>query len=135
MRQLIPGTLAIAALGLVAVGGSAPASAQVARAQSASQPAVSDNLVQNVQWRGRYYRGPYRGWYGPRWRGRYYGWRGRDAAIGAGVATGLIVGGALAAQSRAQADSAVEYCMNRFRSYDPQSGTYLGYDGNRHPCP
>ena len=31
--------------------------------------------------------------------------------------------------------SAVAYCEKRFRSYDPASGTYLGYDGNRHPCP
>jgi hypothetical protein len=30
---------------------------------------------------------------------------------------------------------AVAYCMQRFRSYDPSSGTYLGYDGARHPCP
>jgi len=27
------------------------------------------------------------------------------------------------------------YCEQRFRSYDPASGTYLGYDGRRHPCP
>jgi hypothetical protein len=27
------------------------------------------------------------------------------------------------------------YCAQRFRSYDPVSGTYLGYDGLRHPCP
>jgi hypothetical protein len=27
------------------------------------------------------------------------------------------------------------YCMSRFKSYDPGSGTYLGYDGDRHPCP
>jgi hypothetical protein len=27
------------------------------------------------------------------------------------------------------------YCMRRFRSYDPAVGTYLGYDGVRHPCP
>lgn len=27
------------------------------------------------------------------------------------------------------------YCSQRFRSYDPGSGTYLGYDGMRHPCP
>jgi len=27
------------------------------------------------------------------------------------------------------------YCAQRFRSYDPGSGTYLGYDGLRHPCP
>src|SRR5262245_22730364 len=27
------------------------------------------------------------------------------------------------------------YCSQRFRSYDPASGTYLGYDGQRHSCP
>jgi hypothetical protein len=32
-------------------------------------------------------------------------------------------------------DSAVAYCIRRFRSYDPISRTYLGYDGRRHPCP
>ena len=25
-------------------------------------------------------------------------------------------------------------CAKRYRSYDPASGTFLGYDGNRHPC-
>jgi hypothetical protein len=29
----------------------------------------------------------------------------------------------------------VDYCQQRFRSYDPASGTYLGFDGLRHPCP
>ena len=29
----------------------------------------------------------------------------------------------------------VAYCMQRFRSYDPGSGTYLGFDGYRHACP
>jgi hypothetical protein len=27
------------------------------------------------------------------------------------------------------------YCAQRFRSYDPSTGTYLGFDGQRHPCP
>jgi hypothetical protein len=27
------------------------------------------------------------------------------------------------------------YCAQRFKSYDPRTGTYLGYDGRRHPCP
>ena len=27
------------------------------------------------------------------------------------------------------------YCAQRYQSYDPTSGTYLGYDGLRHPCP
>jgi hypothetical protein len=30
---------------------------------------------------------------------------------------------------------AVAYCMRRFKSYDPRSGTYLGLDNARHPCP
>ena len=25
-------------------------------------------------------------------------------------------------------------CAQRYRSYDPGSGTYLGYDGQRHSC-
>ena len=29
----------------------------------------------------------------------------------------------------------VAYCMQTYRSYDPRSGTYLGNDGYRHPCP
>lgn len=33
------------------------------------------------------------------------------------------------------ADDAEAYCEQRFRSYDPASGTYLGFDGRRHPCP
>jgi hypothetical protein len=32
-------------------------------------------------------------------------------------------------------DDAVTYCMQTYRSYDPASGTYLGFDGLRHPCP
>src|SRR5262245_38423151 len=32
-------------------------------------------------------------------------------------------------------DDAIAYCQQRFRSYDPGTGTYLGFDGARHPCP
>ena len=32
-------------------------------------------------------------------------------------------------------DAAVQYCIERFRSYDIASQTYLGYDGQRHSCP
>jgi hypothetical protein len=30
---------------------------------------------------------------------------------------------------------AAAYCAQRYRSYDPNSGTFLGNDGQRHPCP
>jgi hypothetical protein len=26
------------------------------------------------------------------------------------------------------------YCAQRYRSYDAASGTFMGYDGRRHPC-
>ena len=28
----------------------------------------------------------------------------------------------------------VRWCLNRYRSYDPRSDTFLGYDGHRHVC-
>ena len=89
----------------------------------------------------------YRGGYGGGWG--YYG---------GGLAAGAILGGLLAAPyyygdgyygygygygsgydgygyEAPVDDSAVAYCVQRFRSYDPASGTYLGNDGYRHPCP
>ncbi|WP_247343452.1 BA14K family protein [Bradyrhizobium sp. 61] len=35
----------------------------------------------------------------------------------------------------ARADgTASRSCAERYRSYDPATGTYLGWDGNRHIC-
>jgi hypothetical protein len=73
--------------------------------------------------------GPYASRYYRRDRG------GSAAGLIGGLAAGAIIGGALASQQAQAADNAVAYCAQRFRSYDPASGTYLGYDGSRHPCP
>jgi hypothetical protein len=43
--------------------------------------------------------------------------------------------GAVAVAPDAGGGDDVAYCTQRFRSYDPGSGTYLGNDGLRHPCP
>jgi hypothetical protein len=43
--------------------------------------------------------------------------------------------GAVAVAPAPGGDDSVAYCMQTYRSYDPQSGTYLGNDGYRHPCP
>jgi BA14K-like protein len=97
------------------------------------------------------YRGGYRG-----------GGGGAGALIGAGIA-GAVIGGAIASQGYGPgyyapapgyyndpgyddggpvavapspgSGDAVAYCMQTYRSYDPQSGTYMGNDGYRHPCP
>jgi hypothetical protein len=82
-----------------------------------------------------------------------WGWGG----FAAGAATGAIIGGMLSAPYyrgdpyyygggpyyypgndyayEAAPGDAVAYCIRRFRSYDLRSGTYLGNDGYRHPCP
>jgi len=84
-------------------------------------------------------------------RGRGFGW-----GLGAGFLGGAILGGALAAPyyygpygpyyygapyyppvypAPGYGGNAAAYCASRYRSYDPATGTFLGYDGLRHPCP
>ena len=79
---------------------------------------------------------------------RHHGHHGRGGAAIAGFAAGALLGGALAPRPYYYAEpyayygggsyddgNADAYCFSRFKSYDPRSGTYLGYDGHRHPCP
>jgi hypothetical protein len=150
MRKFFVALAATAALGTV---GLAPASAAEAQTAPVNElaAALRKGEVQSdyVQYR-RYYGGSgyYRGgpryverrYYGRPYAGRYYRRDyGSAAAAGAvGLATGAIIGGAIA-QSQAQAAPVyggnAAYCAQRYRSYDPASGTYLGFDGLRHPCP
>ena len=105
-----------------------------------SSPAGLQNAgtpsVEAVQYR--------RGW-GGGYRGGGYG------GVGLGLAAGAIIGGAIVGATQSYgyggygpgyvavspygAGDPVAYCQQRFRSYDPASGTYLGFDGLRHPCP
>jgi hypothetical protein len=89
--------------------------------------------------------------------------RGRGGGFIPGAVAGAVIGGAIASPSygygsqayyapgyyddqyyddgavgvgpAAVGDDAVAYCIQTFRSYDPASGTYLGFDGFRHSCP
>lgn len=192
MRKVISGGLVAAALGTaLIVAGAFPASAQVARPQSALATGESNGelltLVQNrgrgrgdrVARRGggrsanvgfrarsnryanisrasrssirvaRFHRGDrYRQRWHDNWRWRHHrdAWRYRH--WGSGFAFGVGLGVPYYAYRPAYyaytptyyayptyAGSAVAYCMSRFRSYDPVSRTYLGFDGFRHPCP
>ena len=90
------------------------------------------------------------------WRGRgghHRGYNNGGAILG-GLAAGAILGGVIASQNRsygyydngyapvyreapgyyAGGGDRDAYCFSRYKSYDPRSGTYLGYDGYRHPC-
>lgn len=81
-------------------------------------------------WNRPAYVGP--GW-GPGWGWRGCGWGG--CGWGPGFASGVIVAAPPPVVYAAPPGNAVAYCMRRFRSYNPATGTYLGYDGLRHPCP
>lgn len=158
MRKFVLAVAATAALSTL--GFAAPASAAETRTMPIDQLAAAvrngDVMTTYVQdyYRGRAIRRAYRGggpryverrYYGPRryYGDRYYGDRryyrrdyGSAAAAGAiGLATGAIIGGAIAQSQAAPVYGGNAYCAQRFRSYDPASGTYLGYDGRRHPCP
>jgi hypothetical protein len=146
MRTLSKCLIAAAAAGASMI---VPAGAAPIAAPSSLQQAVADTAgaqIQNVQWR--------RGWRGGYWRGGRW--------IGPAIVGSAIVGGAIAASRpwgyyygypgyyddyayvpdyqyvdpgyRSTAAD-IAYCEQRFRSYDRASGTYLGYDGMRHPCP
>jgi hypothetical protein len=84
-------------------------------------------LVQHHRHGGGHYRGGYRGG-----RGGYYGGGDDGGAIAAGAIFGLALGAIVAGQAQQRS---VGSCAQRFRSYDPGSMTYLGYDGRRHSCP
>jgi len=83
-----------------------------------------------VQYRRRYYRGY-----------RHYGGYRYGFDPGAAVALGII--GLPAAQSPVPLAPApyvagdpnwIAYCSSRYRSFEPVSGTYLEFNGNRHYC-
>ena len=75
-------------------------------------------------------------WGRPYWRNNGWYYRNNNGAwVAAGIA-GLAIGAAAAAAANNNASSdAVAYCAQRFRSYNPRTGTYTGYDGLQHPCP
>jgi hypothetical protein len=128
-------TAITASLPLVASpAGAAPLSQSLALTTASA----ATTQTETVQWR--------RGWRGGYWRGGRW--------IGPAVA-GAIIGGALTAGAYGPygygyyggpyaydpgyavvpGGGDVAYCQQRFRSYDVRTGTYLGYDGLRHPCP
>ena len=141
MRYRLPG-LALAALGLaMSTNLVRPAAAETAQVIRWDDHIQSGQVTTTYAQYRRYQYGPR---YGRPYAGRYYRRGGGAAAAGVigGLAAGAIIGGAIASQQDqavpvpvAPTDDAVAYCMERFRSYDPASGTYVGFDGVRRPCP
>ena len=158
MKTLLLGGFAIATATMIQA---VPASSQ--GVYGAVHPRVGHGYAGHGPARSQYqHRGYAQGGYA---QGDYAQGRGPGYGVGAGVAAvaaGALIGGAIASQNQGYYDPAatypvysdpgyggyndaapvvynngdsVAYCEQTYRSYDPGSGTYLGYDGFRHPCP
>jgi hypothetical protein len=152
MTNRLPAVAAAALLALSVVPFANVASAMPVADALAIKNAAPAN-VETVQWRGR-------GWRGGGWRGG--GWGVGAGLLGGAIIGGMLAspyyygagpyggyygsgpyGGyygsgpyyAAPGYVGPPAGDGVAYCMQRFKSYDPGSGTYLGFDGLRHPCP
>jgi hypothetical protein len=79
----------------------------------------------------------YRGHRGGHRRG--YGGRGVGLGIAAAIIGGVVISQAARSEGysryRQSGYNANQRCADRYGSFDPRSGTYLGYDGERHVCP
>jgi len=139
--NIVKSLMAVGAIGLAIVALPGAATALPFDSRLVSEQAASSSDIQQVRWRGGwafgagflggavvggalarpYYYGPGPYYYGP---GPYY--YGAPSYYGPGpyYAPGPAYGG-----------DPVAYCMQRFRSYNPATGTYMGYDGQPHPCP
>jgi hypothetical protein len=135
MRTLHPTklTVAIAIAGALAAG--APTHAAPLTAGAAQLRSAPASAIEQVRSRGS----------------------GAGAVIG-GLAAGMILGGIIASQPHyyygpgyyygppppyypapyyyrpAGPPDWEAYCASRYRSFDPYTGTYMGYDGVRRPC-
>lgn len=139
MKSLTLSAVAVAAALAVTPASAAPVTRGIAPLAS-----TQNELVQQVQYRRHgHYHG--RHYYGGR---GYYHRRSNGGAVAAGVLGGLAVGAMIGAATAAPPPPAyygapapvygggdwLAYCSSKYRSFDPASGTYLGYDGYRHPC-
>jgi hypothetical protein len=134
MKKVISMALAGVFLGSTMILPAEPASAEPRR-DSFIERYYSERPRDDDYWRWRNDRrswrdDDYRRWY----RRHHHDYDGDDVAAGIfGLAAGAIIGGAIAGAASGGSGH-VERCAARYRSYDPASDTYLGYDGYRHQC-
>lgn len=75
---------------------------------------------------------------GPHWGGHPHwgGYRGGGGNFWGGAIIGGIIGSMLRPNTTVVVpNQGVEWCMQRYRSYNPETGTYVGYDGVVRACP
>lgn len=139
LRHLFRWTAALGVAGLIAVAATPTSSAPVPSSTALVKSAVASD-VNEVRWRGHR----------------------RGGGVAAGLAAGMLLGGIIASSPYYYGGPPVyygppayyppgyygpiygpryygppsweAYCFSRYRSFDPFSGTYRGYDGRRYYC-
>jgi hypothetical protein len=141
-RKLLGGAAALALIGCAAVATAGQASAQDWRYHRDGWGWGPAGLAAGVVggavaaataplWAPGYYDGYPRYAYGPGYAdddGPAYG------PVGPAPGPGYVQQAPATVIAQAPGDD-VAYCEAHFKSYNPASGTYLGYDGLRHACP
>jgi BA14K-like protein len=126
LKALLGGVLCVTA----AVGGTVAANAISWPGPTAL---AGQHVNALVQYRGDSYGRRYDG-------GRRYSYRrnnGRNIGIGIGAAIigGIILNEAARAEHRSSHGGQWDRCAQTYRSFEPSTGMYTGYDGERHTCP
>ncbi len=152
MKRMLAAVLAASVLGTSLAASVAPAAADPRRDEYIKRWYLQNPRDDGYKrwerdrrgWRDRDYRDWYR---------RHHRDNNNDSAAAAifGLAAGALASGLVTGtvQPRAAApsggvpsaggypygsDGYYRYCSSKYRSFDPSSGTFLGYDGNRHYC-
>jgi hypothetical protein len=147
LAEVIPMRLKIAtglsALAFAAAFSVAATASPLGSGSFAAAPVAATTDIEQVQY---YYYGPPRYYAGPgyyRHNGYYYrrGWRGNGVAAGvaAGAIGALAIGGLAASGAFDPAPPPIapprrQWCMDRFRSYNPADGTYVDNRGRVRYC-
>lgn len=129
----------------------APAAAMPLAPTATGNDTTAVELVRSRHWRhgGRHHGGEWGHHHG----GHHHGYGGFGIGAFGGLATGLIIGSQLGYYNNGYyggyygdryynngyynggyGDYHAAACAQRYRSYDPASDTFMGYDGYRHPC-
>lgn len=126
IASLLCATVCSATLIMSTVASFAAPGAVVATAFGAAQRSDTATMVQ--------YRERFEGRRGRNDRGDR---RGDNLALGIGAAIigGIVLSEAARNEHRRSHGSDWQRCADTYRSFDPGTGLYTGYDGERHTCP
>lgn len=125
LKGLLPSAVALSVM-VTAIAADTTASSAAPIRSIPGATSLQNDMVQDVRWRGHRHGG----------------------AVAAGVIGGLALGAMLGAAAAAPPppppvyyepdygpdDDWLAYCASKYRSFDPATGTFMGYDGIRRPC-